>query len=106
LWKFFFVPALIGLVIGISIIVGAYYLATPLSTKISNAWPFSFWEETILSLSFFLAVIMILLFGMLLFKHVVMALSAPFMTPLSERIEIHLTGKEVDKTDTPKEFMA
>ena len=31
--------------------------------------------------------------GLILFKHIIMALSAPFMSPVSEKIEAHLTGK-------------
>lgn len=105
LWKYFFVPILIGLLTGIAIIAAGWALADPLGEKISGAWPFDFWKDAILSISKFIGGLMVLIFGVVIFKHVVMAFSAPFMTPLSEKIEIHITGKELDKTDTPKEFM-
>lgn len=106
LWKYFFIPAIIGLLIGILIIVAAWYLSEPIGHKISTIWPFDFWKETMLSISVFLGGVFVVLFGAMIFKHAVMAFSSPFMTPVSEKVEIHLTGKDLDKTDTPKEFIA
>jgi len=106
LWKYFFVPIIIGLITGIVIIAAAWFLADPIGEKISSAWPFDLWKDAILSISKFIGGLLVVIFGVVIFKHVVMAFSAPFMTPLSEKIEIHITGKELNKTDTPKEFMA
>jgi CysZ protein len=42
----------------------------------------------------------------MVFKAAIMAIAAPFMTPISEKIEMHLTGKKLDLTDSPKEYIA
>jgi CysZ protein len=49
------------------------------------------WAKTILQV---LSGATILLLGLMLFKHIIMALSAPFMSPVSEKIEAHLSGHD------------
>lgn len=105
LWKFFFIPALIGLLVGGLIITGAYYGSEPIGDWMTGWWPWEFGKETVDFISRFLGVAIILLFGLIIYKHVIMALSAPFMAPISEKIEIHLTGRELDQTDTMAEYM-
>ena len=106
LWRYFFIPALIGLGVGVLILLAANFFADSIGAKISSLWPFDFWQEAILSFSVFLGWIFVILIGAIIFKHVVMAFSAPFMTPVSEKIEMHITGKTLDQTDTPAEFTA
>jgi CysZ protein len=106
LWKYCLVPVIIGLVTGLLILAAAWFQADPIGEKISSAWPFEFGKETVASISFVLGIMLVLLFGTMLFKHAVMAISAPFMTPLSEKVEMYITGKELDKTDTAKEYVA
>src|SRR5690606_3720608 len=55
------------------------------------------WEwgnETFFLISEILSGILILVFGFILYKHIVMAFSAPFMSPVSEKIEAYLLGVE------------
>ncbi|MBI3136232.1 MAG: EI24 domain-containing protein [Bacteroidetes bacterium] len=99
LWKYCFVPIVIGLVVGTLIIVSAWFLADPMGQKISSVWPFEFGKETISSIGFFLGMVIILLVGVMVFKHAVMAFSAPFMAPLSERIEMHLNGNDSNQVN-------
>ncbi len=106
LWKYFFIPALIGLFVGILIMIAAWYLSEPIGQKIGGYWPFDFWKEAMMSFSIFLGGVFVILIGAIIFKHAVMAFSAPFMTPVSEKIEIHITGKSLDQTNTSAEFMA
>lgn len=106
LWKYFFIPAIIGLLFGILIMIAAWYLSEPIGQKIGSYWPFDFWKETMLSFSVFLGGVFVILIGAMIFKHAVMAFSAPFMTPVSEKIEMHITGKSLDQTDTSAEYFA
>ncbi len=106
LWKYFFIPAIIGLLVGILIMIAAWYLSEPIGQKIGSYWPFDFWKETMLSFSVFLGGVFVILIGAMIFKHAVMAFSAPFMTPVSEKIEMHITGKSLDQTDTSAEYFA
>jgi CysZ protein len=55
-------------------------------------WPWDWGKETFETLSTVFGGLVIISIGFLIFKHLVLAFSAPFMGPISERIEIHLTG--------------
>ena len=59
---------------------------------ISKIW---FWEwgaETFRTISDVLGALIIVAIGLILYKHIIMALSAPFMSPVSEKIEQHFSG--------------
>ena len=92
LWKYFGVPIAISFVTAIIIIVAAYGWSDNLGAYISNIWPWEWGKETFSSIGNFISGIIILAIGLILYKHIIMALSAPFMSPVSEKIEAHLTG--------------
>ena len=105
LWKFTLIPAIIGLVVGVGIYFLATYLAEDIGSYLSGFWPFEFGQSTVEAIGNFLGGLLVLSVGIIVFKHIVMAFSAPFMTPISEKIEMHLTGKELNLSNTTKEFM-
>jgi CysZ protein len=90
LWSFFFVPMAISLLFGIAIFFAAYGLSDHLGRFFARAWVWEWGSETFTSIATWLGALVILILGFILYKHVVMALSAPFMSPVSERIEKHL----------------
>jgi CysZ protein len=94
LWRFTLIPAIIAVVLATIIIALAYYMAPSIGAYISDFWPFSFWENAIKSISNFLGGALIIIVGFMVFKHAVMAFSSPFMSPISERIEAHMTKRE------------
>lgn len=92
LWKYFAVPMLISFFTAVSIGFAAWGLSDNIGALISKIW---FWEwglETFRTISEVLGGIAIVAIGLILYKHIVMALSAPFMSPVSEKIEAHLLG--------------
>jgi len=94
LWKFFAIPIVISLVIAASIGFSAYSLSDNIGSYIAKIWRWEFGKETFAAISNFIGGATILVFGFMLYKHIVMALSAPFMSPVSERIEGYLTKTE------------
>jgi len=94
LWKYFAIPILISLVTAIVIGLSAYGLSDNIGRFIANIWPWEFGKETFTSISTFIGGIAVIAIGLILYKHIIMALSAPFMSPVSEKIEAHLTGIE------------
>lgn len=92
LWKFFAVPMLISFVTATIIFSSAYGLSDNVGNFISKIWIWDWGKETFTSISTFIGGLIILVIGLILFKHIIMALSAPFMSPVSEKIEAHLTG--------------
>lgn len=105
LWKYFLVPALIGFLIGGLIITAAWLWSDEFGTWLVSWWRWDFGSNVVDWIGQFLGGAAILVLGFVIFKHIVMAVSAPFMAPISEKIEIHLTGRELDETNTPKEYM-
>jgi len=94
LWKFFFIPIIISLVTAAIIGVTAYGLSDNVGNFIAKIWFWEWGKETFTSISTFIGGITVLAIGLIVYKHIIMALSAPFMSPVSEKIEAHLTGVE------------
>jgi CysZ protein len=97
LWKYFGIPILISIVIATLVLISAYALADDFGYYFSKLWIWDWGKETFFFLSSILSGILILLVGITIYKHVVMALSAPFMSPVSEKIEAHLLGVDNHK---------
>jgi CysZ protein len=92
LWKYFAVPMIISLVTAIIIFGSAYGLSDNIGAFISKIWMWDWGKDTFSTISAFIGGLIIIVIGLILFKHIIMALSAPFMSPVSEKIEAHLTG--------------
>lgn len=94
LWKYFGVPMLISFLTASLIVISAYTFADNFGHYISKLWIWEWGKETFLMISQILSAVLILVLGFVLYKHIVMALSAPFMGPVSEKIENHLLAVE------------
>ena len=92
LWKYFAIPMLISFITAIIIFTSAYGLSDNVGTFISRIWVWEWGKETFTTISSFIGGLFIIVIGLILFKHIIMALSAPFMSPVSEKIEAYLTG--------------
>jgi CysZ protein len=92
LWKFFVVPMIISFITAIVIFGSAYTLSDNVGAFISKIWIWDWGKETFSTISNVIGGLIIIVIGLILFKHIIMALSAPFMSPVSEKIEAHLTG--------------
>ncbi len=92
LWKYFGVPMAISFITAVLIGFAAWGLSDNLGAFISKIW---FWEwgaETFRTISNFLGGSIVVVLGLIVYRHIVMALSAPFMSPVSEKIEKHFYG--------------
>lgn len=90
LWKFFAIPMAISFFTALLIGLSAWGLSDNLGSFISKIW---FWEwgaQTFTVISEILGALLILAVGLILYKHIIMALAAPFMSPVSEKIEAYL----------------
>ncbi|MDX1364840.1 MAG: EI24 domain-containing protein [Arenibacter latericius] len=94
LWKYFWIPILISLITAASIFSTAYGLSDNIGLFITQSWPWDWGKQTVLIISEIFSGLLIIVIGFILYKHIVMALSAPFMSPVSEKIEAHLLGKD------------
>jgi len=92
LWKYFIIPMLISFCTAILIGVEAYVLSDDVGFYISKIWIWDWGKEVFSSISNFIGGLVVLIIGLILYKHIIMALSAPFMSPVSEKIEKHFYG--------------
>lgn len=97
LWKYFAVPIIISIVVAIIIISASYGLSDNLGQWIAKIWGWDFGKSVFVSFSTIVGGLIILVIGLILFKHIIMALSAPFMSPVSEKIEAYLMGADYVK---------
>ena len=99
LWKYFAVPMLISLLLAIIIGGSAYMFSDNLGNYFSSFWTWEFGKETFEIVSSVFGGFIILTIGFIIFKNLVLALSAPFMGPISKKIEDHFTnGNSVEIT--------
>ena len=89
LWKYFAVPMLISFLLLIIILTASFYFAEDLGNSIAGIWDLSWAGETVSTISHIVGGMLIFIFGLVIYKHVVLAFSAPFMSPVSEKIEGH-----------------
>ena len=94
LWKYFAIPMLISFITAVVLFSSAYGLSDNIGAFISKIWTWDWGKETFTTISSFIGGLIIIVIGLILFKHIIMALSAPFMSPVSEKIEAYLTGKQ------------
>ncbi len=95
LWKYFGIPILISVVMAVSIGFAAWGFSDNVGALIAKAWIWEWGSETFRAISNFIGGMAVIALGLILYKHIIMALSAPFMSPVSEKIEAHLYGKTV-----------
>ena len=92
LWRFFMIPMLISVVVFLSVVLVSISFSEVIGLYISSFWSWDFGKETINTVSMILGGITLISTGLILFKHLVMILSAPFMGPISKKIEDDFIG--------------
>ncbi len=92
LWKYFAIPIIISLITFTGIFIAAYGLSDNLGAWIAQIWPWGWGKGMFTKFSETLSYALIIAIGLISYKHIIMAISAPFMSPVSEKIEVHLIG--------------
>lgn len=92
LWKYFGVPIAISLCTGLFFAALIYFFADNVGYYITKVWVWEWGAETFSTISTIIGGLLIAVLALIPYKHIVMALSSPFMSPVSERIEMHLLG--------------
>lgn len=94
LWGYFLIPGLISLLIGTGIYFAANGLALRFEAWIIQWYPWEWGKNIIETASYWVSIIFIWGGSLIIFKHLVMVLASPFMSPLSQRIEKDMLGSQ------------
>ena len=100
LWKYFGVPIIISIVSAALIGLLAWAMSDSIGGLIAKIWFWDWGAETFRKISDFLGALTIIALGLITYKHIILALSAPFMSPVSSTIEAHLLGETHQHRDT------
>ncbi|MBI1224125.1 MAG: coproporphyrinogen III oxidase [Bacteroidetes bacterium] len=94
LWRFVLFPGLLSVLLGISIFMLAWGLSDNIGAILDNLWIWDWGKNVVAQLTQVLGGILVLLIGMLVFKQLVMVVSSPIMSVLSEKVENQLVGRK------------
>lgn len=92
LWGYVLVPGLLSALLAIAVISAAWGWSDELGGFVMRAWPFEWGTGVVSAVSRVFGSLLIVLAGLVLFKHLILILSGPFMSPLSEKVEAWLAG--------------
>ncbi len=97
LWGYVLVPGLISLLLGIGIFSGAWAASDDIGGWLVGWYPFEWGSEWIGKVANVFGGLLVGIFGLLIFKYLVMIVASPFMSFLSEHIEKKMYGSGAPK---------
>lgn len=92
LWAYVFLPGLLSLLMAIGIISLAWGLSDDLGGLIDNWWAWDWGKPVVEKIAQIFGGILIVAFGAILFKQLLMVILAPIMSILSAKVEEQVTG--------------
>lgn len=87
LWFYFLIPILLSIILGYSIYEIACGLSDDIGGWLVSFYPFEWGKENLEKLANTVGGIGLVAFSLLVFRYIIMAISAPFMSLLSEQLE-------------------
>lgn len=92
LWGYFLAPALISILLGAAIFGTAWGIADDIGGWLLSYYPWEWGSGTLLKIANVFGGLFVGAFGLIIFKQMVIALSSPFMSLMSEQIEKRMVG--------------
>jgi len=93
LWGYVLVPAFISLLIASIVGFSAWNLSDDIGHVLTAWYPWETGLSIIEQISTVFSGVLMVAIGLVLYKHLVIVLSAPFMSPLSEKVENYLLNR-------------
>ena len=94
LWKFVFLTGILSIIFGGGLIFLSISMIDLFSTSIIHLYPFEWGSEYVIGFAKFISGASVLALGLFIYKYIVFIIFVPFLGPISERIEEHLTGRK------------
>lgn len=87
LWLYFWIPVLLSLVLGFAVLRTAYGISDDLGGWLLSFYPFDWGRGTFEKIASVMGGVSLVVFTLLIFRYIIMAVASPFMSLLSERLE-------------------
>ncbi len=87
LWRYWILPGLVAVFIAMVILGVGFTLHDNAGNWLADKYPFDFARGVVRAAAPWLSLVLIILLGVILLKHLIMVLTAPFMSLLSEKVE-------------------
>jgi len=94
LWTYVLVPGLLCLLVGFGVFGLAWGLSDNIGDILDNLWPWEKGREVVAKIAQVFGGLLVFALGLIIFKQLVMVVSSPIMSVLSEKVENQLVGKE------------
>ncbi len=94
LWGYILLPGLLCLLVGIGVFGLAWSLSDNIGDVLDNLWRWDWGRATVAKIAQVFGGLLVFFLGMIVFKQVVMVISAPILSILSEKVENQLVGVE------------
>lgn len=92
LWIYFLAPALVSLVLGVAIIGTAWGISGNIGDWLISLYPWEWGKPALEKIATVFGAIFVAAIGLIIFRQLVIALASPFMSPMSEKIEMRMSG--------------
>ncbi len=96
LWGYLVVPGLLSLFLGGIVFGTAWFLSDDIGGWMTSWYPFEWGATVINKIGTALGGIFIIAIALILYKYIILILVGPFMSPLSQKIEEHLTQQKFE----------
>jgi len=93
LWGYVLIPAILSLLLASIIGFSVWNLSDDIGQQIIVWYPWEMGLSIVERIGTLFSGIVLIALGLMLYKHLIILLSAPFMSPLSEKVENHLLGR-------------
>jgi len=90
LWKYIFLPGIMGILLAIAIFALSYGLSDNIGDLLARWYPWEWGNSVVATIADVFGGLLILAIGLIIFKQLVMILTGPFMSSLSEKVERHI----------------
>lgn len=92
LWKYIFLTGFLSILLGIGLIYLSTSIIEMFSSSIISIYPFERGSEYVIGVAKFISGILTAILGLMIYKYIVLIIFVPFLGPISEKVEEHLTG--------------
>jgi CysZ protein len=93
LWVFILLPGILTVLAGAGVLLLGYGLSDNLGGLLVGIWPWEWGRSVVESIARVFGGLLVVVFGLIIFKQFIMVVCAPILSVLSERVEDQLTGR-------------